>query len=365
MKQKITNILFALFLLILFGLHFRADRAFSKLENRYLASSYTLSWQTVINGEFMNEFEEYIEDQYPLRDILIKTKNLVERILMKKDINQTYIGKNDFYFSKDDTDEREQFTKNIEYLETFQNQINIPLTFLSIYSSYSIYDEYLPKYAIEYDERKYQAIVEQSRLHYIDTYDSLKKHKNENDLLYFKSDHHWTSTGAYYAYVDICNFFHLTPYAFTRKIADKTFYGTLYSNAPLFQYPGDAFVWLEDENRYTVTYPQENKNSDTMYVKENLLEKDMYTFFLGGNHPEVIIHNDNGEGNLLIVRDSFTNALAPFLANHYKNIYLIDLRYYHESIKRYIEEHRVDHMLVAYNLAWLSKDNNIYPSTRM
>lgn len=365
--NKIVTIVFALFLAVSMLLHLAPDTAFSDLENRYLSSAVTPSVDTVLDGEFMEDFETYIEDQYPLRNFLIKLKNQMELLLHKQEINSTYIGKDGFYFFKNDVDNTEQFLKNISYINDFINRIDVEVKFLPIYSSYTIYKELLPAYAEEFDELIYYELADQNlNCEVLDIYSEMIQHKDEH--IYFKSDHHWTNLGAYYAYLKVCEAYGIEPIELserTKITSGKPFYGTLYSRAPLFGYEGDEFSYYVSNKKFTVYNREQDTVYDSMYFTENMNEKDQYVTFLGGNQAEVIIEGGDPEGErLLILKDSYTHALAPLMADHFSQIVLIDLRYYHGSVADYIEQNQIDTVLFSYNLSWMSEDKYLYQLKR-
>lgn len=361
--NKIIIVIFTLFLTICIGAHALPDREFSDLENRYLSSLKAPTISTILDGSFMDKFETYIEDQYPMRDFLIKLKNQFELLQHKTEINDTYIGKDGYYFVVDDEDNSEQVLKNIEYINKFIENIKVNVKFLPIYSSYTIYEEFLPMYAEEFSEAIYLELLKDGLdIEFIDIYDELMAHKDEH--IYFKSDHHWTNLGAYYAYLKVCESYGIEPILLeerTKVTSGELFYGTLFSRAPLFNYVADEFTYYDSGNEFTVYNHEQNKTYDSLYFTENMSMKDQYVTFLGGNQAEVVIEGgDPNGGSLLILKDSFTHALAPLLADHFEKIVLIDLRYYHGSISQYIEQNRIDEVLLSYNLAWFSEDNNIY-----
>ena len=361
--NKIIIGIFTLFLSVAMLINLLPDKEFSDLENRYLSSAVLPSIETILDGSFMEDFETYIEDQYPLRNFLIKLKNQMEITLLKQEINATYIGKDGYYFVKNNIDNSEQLIKNLSYINEFIDKVDVDVKFLPIFSSYTIYEELLPKYAEVFDELVYLDLVkEYLDVEVIDSLENIMSHKDEQ--IYFKSDHHWTNLGAYYAYLKVCEAYDLEPITLeerTKVTSDNLFYGTLYSRAPLFGYVGDEFTYYDSNNKFTVTITEKNEVYDSLYFEEHMDSKDQYVTFLNGNQAEVIIEGGNPDGEkLLILKDSFTHALAPLLADHFSQICLIDLRYYHGSIKEYVEMNEIDEVLFAYNLAWMSEDKNLY-----
>ena len=112
----------------------------------------------------------------------------------------------------------------------------------------------------------------------------------------------------------------------------------------------------------------EKNETDSVYDRSKLKEKDKYAFFFGGNYGEVHVQNraadeENKGRNVLVIKDSFANSFAPFLTQNYENIYMIDLRYYNGDMKAYLQEHDITDVLVLYNISNFISDRNIYKLT--
>ena len=98
-----------------------------------------------------------------------------------------------------------------------------------------------------------------------------------------------------------------------------------------------------------------------MYVETFLAAKDKYKFFYGGNTPLLTVRTQHTDApSLLILRDSYTDAMSPFLTAHFSEIHIMDLRYYKTSLRAYLEEHEIDNILVCYNVKNFSEDGNIF-----
>jgi len=101
-----------------------------------------------------------------------------------------------------------------------------------------------------------------------------------------------------------------------------------------------------------------------MYFLDNLKDDDKYPVFLDGNHPYTVIKNNallkNGKNNkLLIIKDSFAHSLTPFLADHFSEIVMIDMRYYKQSVSELIDENDFSQMLFIYSIDNLATDTDI------
>lgn len=370
--KKITNRIMALFFIAFLALSLLLQvvipsKQFSDLENRFLSQAPKFSWENVFKGDFTEDFEDFVEDQFPFRDNWIILKNEVERLIGKKESNGVYFGKDGYYFEVKKSYSEELLNKNIEYVNQFSKKLEamgVNTLFFPIYSSYTYYPEKLPKNAPVVDEILIaQKLKNQLSIPVLDAFDSLWLHRDEE--LYFKSDHHWNQLGAYYAYVELAKYFgfdSLPINVYDRTCALENFKGTLYSKAPLFAYQGDEFCYYEETQlNYEVYIRDDDTYYDSMYFTDNLTMKDKYVTFIGGNHGEVHIKsNANTNRKLVMFKDSYSHALAPLLAAHFDEIVLLDMRYFRYPIGQYIEELEPTDVLFSYHVMWFSEDRNLY-----
>ena len=190
----------------------------------------------------------------------------------------------------------------------------------------------------------------------VQIYDLLKAHKDE--YLYYRTDHHWTSDGAYYAYEKICEELGMTPVERTLRKEYADFYGTLYSNAGARMVEADTVA--------TFMLPQlevtdENGQKREVYDESFADKKDKYSVFFGGNPPLVVLDNteiEDGE-KLLLIKDSYSNSLAPYLTHNFDEVHMWDLRANKTSLSQYIAENGITQVLVLYSTENFASDTNI------
>ena len=182
-------------------------------------------------------------------------------------------------------------------------------------------------------------------VHTVNAYAALMAHKDE--YIYFRTDHHWTATGAYYAYEAYCKAAGITPTPLSsyEKMTFGGFLGTLYSKtgqpAAMGGNPDSVEAYIPKGTNDEYIY-DENGGDRTRY-RGGVVRKDTDTFyqaaaskyncFLMGDHPLIEIHNENISADrkgttVLLVKESFGNAFAPFLVDSYEYIYVVDYRYY-------------------------------------
>lgn len=193
------------------------------------------------------------------------------------------------------------------------------------------------------------------RVHTVDAFSALASHKKE--YIYFRTDHHWTQLGAYYAYLAFCKEHGFTafPLSHFTKAEYSGFYGTFYfsMNRPeaLKANPDTIVAYSGEVNR--MHFQDKNgKEGDTSLVNDAsaMLPGNKYNCFMMGDHPYAEIHNEKGKKNLLVIKDSYANAFLPFLAEHYKNIYVIDYRYYEKKLPELIKEKGIEEILFVNNV---------------
>ena len=185
----------------------------------------------------------------------------------------------------------------------------------------------------------------------------------DNPMLYYRTDHHWTSEGAHRAYEGYMRLLgreYRGRDAFSvETVAD--FRGSTYSRAALWLIPGEELeLWTGSDN-ITVTNGESEAIHEGIFYRERLEETDKYTVYLDGNHSMVRIHNPNnaGKGKLLVIRDSYSNCLGGFLAESYEEVVLVDLRYYRTALSQLCAAEDFTDILVCYSLSNFMTDTNV------
>ena len=366
--RKVLSITILAFL-ILMGIIgvFMPDKKASEMENRILAQKPIFTWKDLKNGKFTSKYEEYITDQFPFRDLWVSVKSNTERILQKKDNKNVYLGKEGYLLQKPEALDKELLSKNIDAINKFaDNNRDLKTYFLLAPNSVEILKDKLPPFANTYDQYSVINDIKSSlkpNVNFVDIYDDFKQHKEE--YIYYKTDHHWTSLGAYYAYNKLGSIMEYKPLAIKDFDIDKVtdeFYGTLYSRGNftfikpdsihLFKSKGDSSVKVE--------YLDDEKESNNLYEPKHLKTKDKYSVFLDGNHALTTIKTDLNNGKkLLVLKDSYAHSLVPFLTNHYEEIHMIDLRYFNMPVQQYMKEYDIKEVLLLYNFLSFTEDNSV------
>lgn len=369
MKKKTSAFVWtAVLLLILLlsaGLLFLPKKEYSEQENRYLEQFPELTLKTVKDGSFMQDFETYVCDHFPLRDAFMTVRTWYERLTGKNQINGIYLCADGYFI------EEYAAPKNTEriisaFTRLEQSVERADVTFLLAPTAVTIYADKLPANAKNASQTKeiariYGALATST----VDVTEALLAEKEEHSL-YYRLDHHWTTYGAYVAYTEYCKakgFAPLSMDEFTPTVVSDEFQGTIYSKLNDLSAGTDTITMFAQEgNHLTVHYTDTQETADTLYAPAYLEEKDKYSYFLNNIHPMVEVTNEatDSEAVLVLIKDSYANCIVPFLANHYRKIYIFDTRYYKSSVSAFINDNEeITDVLVLYNMNTIDADLGI------
>lgn len=369
MKNKNDKFIFITITFIVFFfsiiLIFTKKVDFSENENRYLEEFPKISMENFLSGKVTNGIQKYLNDHFPYREKFLFITTKTEMLLRKKIINDVYLGKDDYLITKfDGIDNKEKIINRINNFKL--NNSNKEIEILLIPSSISINDDKLPKYAINKNEiNEIDNIYSKLNIETINVFDTLKEHNKDNEMFY-KTDHHWTSYGAYYSYLEFCKY---NQYECTlmnnyniKKVTDN-FNGTLYSKTNKYDNMSDKiYIFDLKNNNYIVNYVYENLYKTSIFEYSYLDKKDKYSMFLDNNHPLITITNNNcnNKKEILLVKDSYGNSFSQFLINDFYKVHIIDLRYYKSSVSKYLNENNnIDKILLLYNVNTLDDDTGL------
>ncbi len=188
-------------------------------------------------------------------------------------------------------------------------------------------------------------------------FDALKLHNNEE--LYFRTDHHWTQLGAYYAYAEFCKAkgVDAVPLDQFDKKDYGDYLGTFYSqDSALGEEPDRLIAYIPRADvSVTITEQEGTVLEDWPLIADgNSYSTDMkYLIYIGGDQPyEEIENKDLNDGSAcLVIKESFGNAFVPFLVNHYQYVYVVDYRYYEGNISALCTEKNVNDVLFLNNIS--------------
>ena len=341
-----------------------ADHSFSEHENRELESRPELTLQGVISGDFMEDFESYINDQFLWKSSWLKVKAFIEKMMLKQENNGILIGKNDYLFQPI-SEPTEQMQRNINSINSFSEKNgDVSVYFLLAPTSVDIYREQRPWLAQSYSQLSIINSVHKqlsTKVSFIPVYKTLRQ--NNNQQLYFRTDHHWTARGAYFAYVEAAKALQFQAYSlddFNIETVSDNFKGTFYSKANSLKTKPDYIeaFFPKWPVKYEVLYDHK-KNTNSLYEYDYLQKTDQYSFFLDGNHSLVKITTNTGYGRkLAVVKDSYAHAFIPFLVNHFEEVHIIDLRFNQSNLSDYLAQNEIKDVLFLYNIDHFLTDKN-------
>lgn len=382
MNKKYSIFITALFCLFIFGFgifHFiLPDREFSEQENVYLAQFKAPTLETVRSGRFMEDFEKYFTDQFPLRDQWIQLKARSERALGKLENNKVYFGiDGQTLFAHFTRISEEDLARRVGFINKLADNVDVPVYFSLVPDKSWAWASLLPANAPNVDGG---STIENAQAMCGDnvTYIDLRTILTEERDAFYRTDHHWTTMGARLAFqrlmggmglarpVEAEDLAGLSYQGLSYTVVSDSFYGTTYSACGAGWVRPDSICAVIPEGgtkgHVTVTrYPEGKPIEGGLYYPEKLEVKDKYAYFLGGNQPLCVIQNPDAEGGrLLVVRDSYSDSLAPFLAEEFQEVHLFDLRYNNMSLKQYVADNEIDQVLVLYSGNNFNTDDNLF-----
>ena len=336
---------------------------FSELENRYLQATPQLTWDNLLSKKFAEETESFITDHFPFRDKWLWMKSTSEQVRLQQENNGIYLGKDGYLFEKflaPDYTKIQHYTKSLNEFAT--NHPDVNMTFMLVPTSIGLYPERLPWLAPSYPQREVNTYIGQqlaNQIHFIDGFNVLMPHASES--IYYRTDHHWTTYGAYLAYVAYAKkqgWEPLSQQDFMIETVSDTFLGSYHTRSQFTGLTPDTIqAYIPRKPVSTEMYIADtNQTTTSMYDESFLEKKDQYSYFLGGVHALMTLKTELDQDQmkqdkLLVIKDSYAHNLLPFLTNHVADIHVIDLRYYNGSIADYLNEHAIKDVLFLYNTA--------------
>ena len=365
MTKSYSRFLTAFFAIFLGGLllwHIALpDKDRSETENRTLAQVPSFTWEGLKDGSYTDALEEYFADQFPLRDGWTGLKARVEQLLGKSEFNGVYLC-GDTLISKVETPDADLVASNLSYIQRLAENSDANVYVGMIPSAAEVWKEKLPYGADTWDQRPLLETAGEG-LPTVDFTSALEAHAAEP--IFYRTDHHWTTLGAFYganAVLDALGKETLKEDSFTHEIASEDFNGTLYSTSGIHWLEPDTMeFWVEEDGLSVTSWRSGAAEETTLYDRSYLSVKDKYSTFLGGNQPLCVIKNENitDGSKLLLIRDSYSDSMAPFLAQRFSEVHLIDLRQYRLPASVYATENGIQDILVCYSVQNFISDRNL------
>ena len=368
---KIFGFVFpAILIAVMFFNIFLPDKKFSAEENRLLQTMPKLSISSIFSGRFETKAESYAADQFMLRNMFIKIKSSFDISLGSTESNNVFMCKDNYLMeniSKADAKKMENNYNSLAKLKQLYPNIN--MDFMLVPNAANIMSDKLPLFAVTDDQNKqmddFFKKIQSIGINPVDVRDTFKNNKEKIEL-YYHTDHHWTTDGAYLAYQDFAKKNKLNSNIKYDALAVKNdFRGTLASKSGFTNGLNDMIkIYLPKEGqnyKNSVIFYSDTKEKTTEFYKlNNLKKKDTYTVFGGSNHPIYSIKTPvSSQRKLLLIKDSYANSFIPFLSQDYREIIVIDPRYFYDDISEIIKANGITDVLFLYNANTFFNDNSL------
>ena len=390
-RARIADIaLIAVFLLVIYGFaaatFITPDVRFSETENRELQQLPKLSTpmdgtlaeriaagrflDRLLSGRFASETSAWFADQFPLRGVAVELKAMIELASLKAENNNVMLGSGGVLIERNDRLDTEKLGKNLAAAEAFAEYAitqGKTVTFALAGSVFDMAGEYYPAiYGTGASHALWSAVLD--RLGSLeDVFLDLRGAVGgDGAYRYYKTDHHWTTEGAYRAYAAIMESMGIEPYSeseFTSTRVSDKFYGTTWSSSGMsWVGPDEMWYWRWDgDEDVTVRINDSGREIKGLYDTSYLDKKDKYSSFVGGNNALLYIYegdsfDDDGRECLLLIKDSFAHSVAPFLARYFK-IIMVDPRYYKKAAADLLPS--ADRVLFLYSPPTLAESTSL------
>ena len=382
---KKTPSLFRYPVLVAFGLFFiglfvldmaTPDRAYSELENTTLTQRPRL---TAVSADGLNNYftsyTRYVKDQVFGRDQWINLQSAAETTLFQKtQSGGILLGREHMMFARHYSilkNEEKGMAKNLAAVQSLAQRYPGRVNLMLVPSASVVYPENIPAGAPQIDEKGIlEGVAAQGEAYgrFIDVLPALTEHKGE--YLYYRTDHHWTSLGAYYGYTALMEAMGMeaAPLNEDAKVTvTDSFYGTIFSSSGVrWVAPDHIDRYISGDGLKVTAYFDGTPTDSTLYVDSYLDKKDKYSSFLGGNQPLCVIETEHTDApKVLVIRDSYSDSLAPFLTQNFSEIHLFDPRMNLNSVKDYVETNEIDQVVVLYSISnFISSSKDLFVLSR-
>ena len=366
----LTGLLFGIFILVVLVINLiLPDRGFSQKENRVLASRPALGISQLTSGKFADDYETYVNDQFFFRDWWITLRATAQRVLGMTEGNGVFLGKSGYLMEDFTAPTKERFNRTMDAMKDFAaRHEDLKQYALIAPNAVSILNDKLPALAPATDQNPYldatRSALEEAGVTFVDVRNTLSRHKD--DGIYYHTDHHWTTQGAYFAYLELAKVLGIdsSQISYDKLPVSQSFQGTLSAKSGFRASEKEEMdVFLprtENVPSSVVNYVDEQKKTASFYETSQLETRDKYAMFFNGNHSKVIISTPVEENRtLLVIKDSYANSLVPFLAPYYRKIVLVDPRYFYGDLEELIQVENIQEVLYLYNANTFYSDTSL------
>lgn len=341
---------------------------FSPDEKRVLESPPSFTLKSLSDGSFGKSVENYLSDHFAGRKLFVGLNAYYNLYSGRNGAEDVYLGSDGYLINQPVVFDQDKLQKNVDRINSFVQNANVPTAMAVVPSTGYIMDQKLPAVHKPYHDGEMLDFLSSSldsSIQYVDLSQPFLDHREQAEL-YYKTDHHWTSEGAYLGYQTLSSALGYTPESRDQYQIERHggFYGTTYSHSGYWLTAPDTIeIWRNPAlTGISVRIEETGKpalESSSLFFPLHLEEADKYPVFLDGNHGYTKITNpDASKGKLLLIKDSFGHCLAPFLTEQYQEIYMVDLRYYKTSLTQLIQKEKINQVLILYGLDNMVNDTN-------
>lgn len=345
-----------------------SDKEMSEEENRMLAGSPRLSWSSLVSGDFMTKYETYLADQFAGRNFWRSIKVGLSGLGGSRQEEDILIGKDDYLMEEIVSPDQDTLMENLEAIRQFAKRSrDIQTYMLLVPNAANIMRDRLPAFATVSDQSRMFAQVKRELgedVEWLDAAEALKKHAGEQ--IYYKTDHHWTSLGAFYTFSQVAEQMQIktdVSSGFVSYPISTTFNGMLAAKSGCrMDVREDIYMYVprDTDNDVVVNYVDEQRKTASLYDSSKLKTRDQYAVFLGENTSVVDIKTvSESKRRLLLIKDSYANSFVPFLTPYFREIVLVDPRYYSGTIEDIMDAYRISDVLYLYSGNTFFQDNNL------
>ena len=372
-----------IFLLLIFGFTaatiIRPQKERSETENRTLQQRPALTWDSLLAGEFADDYEEYLSDQFILRDNWITLKTAAERATLKQETGDVYFAKDGYLIEKHTgVFTSETAARNVQQLSDFMQMMSGKydadhLSCIVVPNAVDVLRDKLPPFADPYDEEIYLQKIRESMPEgvWVDSSSVLTDQHAKEDTdpdysqLYYRTDHHWKTGSAFLVFskwLEQKNIASASPDQYTVTKVTDSFEGTIASRLGI-RGRADSIERYDPAEPfdYYLIYNQSDDIRNSVYRDSYLDTKDKYAYFYGGNYGLVeakMPDADTGR-RLLIIKDSYAHCFTPFTYRYFDEVDMVDPRYYNDSISQLMESKDYTDVLFLFNAAGFAGETAI------
>ncbi len=331
-------------------------RTVSQLENRSLKTPRPPTLAGILSGSWMEHAQDSLNDQFPLRDGWVFLHALTDRALLRTERNGILIGKEGWLFERLNAGGLRTARRNLDALRLFGGAAGQEVWLLLVPLSWQISPGRLPWLCPAGDAQALAAELLSDADGIRLVWPLAEMREQGAAQLYYRTDHHWTAEGARRGYLALMKRWGMEPAAAGERLLAEGFLGTYYSRAadPLIRPEALSFDSYENLSLFVGDEAKEG-----LWDPAQLSARDKYAALLYGSAGRKTLLNPEAAGTLLVLCDSYANALLPSLAQHFGRVEAVDLRYFSGDLLKVYDELEVDLTLCLYGINTLFEDRSL------